>query len=409
MIKPRRIIFYLLDGVSAIKVRSFNSDKVNDHYNKKFGDTYLDELYKESYVKKYCYGFDDTNQAMYLINSGQSHIESPISLSNDPKNLRMNKWMVDMLKEKGYIKRAHCFANFYRGLDDVPWKFDKLVHMKRTYFLEDANLPDSFWFKDKTFLFILDCFTHDRGSKEYNHHITTEEYEKFILESNNIIKKNLKFLKFDPDLDLLVMFSDHGLTLDQIFAPEGNLLIDNIKMAFNKERLGRWLVPGQEIKSRIIFMMRNNNIKHQVDEGVCTLQDAFAVFMKHLGFNNYLTDKAKEYLSENQAIIQAPGIYPPNIFGIFRKILLNDRFYQFIHVTGKGLKRKKWIYQIDTHKGVYYDLEKDPFEQNPVYIKYKQLPQIMRQYIEEYKKTRINAFKWILLRIKNRDFPRLFH
>ncbi len=131
MIKPRRIIFYFLDGVSAMKIKSFNDKKVNDFYNKNIKETVLDELFRKSHVKKYCYGHDDTNQAMYLINSGQSIIESKISISDNPDNLTINRWMIDLLKEKGIINKTHCFANFKREIDDIPWKFDKIEHIKK--------------------------------------------------------------------------------------------------------------------------------------------------------------------------------------------------------------------------------------------------------------------------------------
>ena len=54
-------------------------------------------------------------------------------------------------------------------------------------------------------------------------------------------------------------------------------------------------------------------------------------------------------------------------------------------------------------KGVYYNLEKDPFEKNPTYVSFKQLPVIFKDYIKEYFKTRINPIKYIFKRIKNKD------
>jgi len=172
-------------------------------------------------------------------------------------------------------------------------------------------------------------------------------------------------------------------------------------MAFDSDRMNRWIVPGQEIKTRVIFMLRHESIDHEVDEEVCSLGDGFDMFLKMLGIDHF-TDIQKKYMKPGFAISQAPGIYPRHLYRILKKVFLNDRYFQFVYIEGEGQKRKKWIYQLDLKTGVFYDLENDPLEEKPVFIKYKELPNRIKNYINDYKKSRISQYKTIMKNIKKR-------
>jgi hypothetical protein len=385
--KPRRIIFYLMDGISGMKIRSFND-------NSNMPKTFLDELSKKSHVIKYVYGLNTTTSALYAVFSGQSHIETPKSIVPDSKLFKIKKHLCTRLKEKGY--KTHYFTNNDKVLMMGASEFDVVKFSQYTPLLKDANLSDAFLGKDnlKVALFIHDLYAHDRGGlvDSKSHYYPTKEYEESILKNAINLKKNLKFLEFDPKKDLLVVFSDHGLSLDTHDILEKATFTGLIKYALNKKRLSGWTHCSKEMKSRVFFMVRHKSIKPAVDERVCTLQDCFDFVMKQIGINDYLTEKYKQYKSEDDAITLHNGAYPITLWEMFKKIIFNDRFYQFVYVKGKGHSRKKWIYQTNLHKGEYYNLKTDPLEQNPKSINFKKLPRPMQEYIEEYFCTRKISF-----------------
>lgn len=375
-----------MDGISGIKVRSFN-----DYSN--MPRTFLDELAKKSHIFKYVYGLNTTASALYAMFSGQSHIETPKSIVSNTKLFKIKNPLFKQLRKKGY--KINYFTNNDKilrfGYVDASF-FDVVKISQYTPFLKDANLSDSFLGKDneKVALFIHDLYVHDRGGlvDKKSHYYPTKEYEGAVKTNAANLKKNLEFLKFNPKKDLLVIFSDHGLTLDREDIVEKTKFFGRIKYLFDKSRLSNWSYCSKELKARVIFIVRHDSIKPNIDERASTLQDCFDFVMKKIGIDDFLTEKYKKYKSEDDAITPLDGIYPMSLWEIFKKTIFKDRFYQFAYIKGKGHSRKKWIYQTNLSMGEYYDFKTDPFEKNPKSMTFKQLPQIMQKYIEEYIHTR---------------------
>jgi len=385
VIEPRRIIFYLVDGVSGAKIRSFNSDDENTERNADMPETFFDDIFKDSYAFTRGYGFDTTQGSTFALFSGQSHHETPLSIAPSGVLLKIKRSIFEILKEKGY--KTHFHTNITRKRHrGIPFKgFDAIKAEPLTYLLKDTKLPDSFFGKDgsKTCLFIHDLFTHDLGglSAKGKYHLTSKQYSEFIVKNADNVKKNLEFLQFDPDKDLLVLFSDHGLTVD-------SLMIPGMKMIFAKERGELWSLPGKELKSRVFFMVRHNAISPGVNNGVCTLLEQFDYVMKQLGVDDYLSPEYSKFNFNKEAITFNFGIFPFTYWGIIKKRIFNNRFYQFIYVKGEGEDRDKWIYQIDLKKGEYFNLKEDPMEENPRSVGYDELPDKMKSYITSYNRSK---------------------
>ena len=386
MISPRRIIFYLMDGVSATKLTSFNNQRWNEAKNANVQANYVDELSKQSHVFKYCYGFDTTQGSMYSIFSGQSHHETPISATQDCKLLRIRHSIMKILKDKGY--KTHTFTNLYTRNMSLPLDdFDRFEFEPFKYDFSESKLDNHFWGinnNEKLFLFIHDMYTHDQNGLYVTKKkltLTTAEYEKLINDHSKLVEKNLEFLKFDPEQDLLVFFSDHGMTLDTSYIPKGSAI-------FDKERINFWSYAGKEIKSRVFFMVRNNHIKPFVDENVCTLTDAVDYVMKLLDIQDFLSEDYKKLNAPKSAITNCAGIFPMNFLQILKRRFYDDRFYLFTYITGSGNNREKWIYQTNLNMGGYYNLNTDFLEGNPQKISFNELPTRMKEYLKLYSKTR---------------------
>jgi len=388
-----RIIFYLVDGVSAVKVRSFNELDQQKFKTR----TYFDEIYEEGHVFQYCYGYDTTQNSFYAIDSGQTLYETEIS--------RSQKWRLDVkssffnkLKQVGY--RLHFFSNNCSLNIALPYSyFDKIKFRPYIYDLNDSDLDKKFFGlgADKTVLFIHDLYTHDQRG-EYvlgKFHLTHQEYENLIKEQAVLLKKNLKFLKFNKKKDLLVVFSDHGLTVGTKITPK------SAKFLLSRKRFDRWFYPGTEIKSRVMFIMVNSKIKPFINKNVCSLVDAFDHLAKFLGIKDYKSSEYQRFNFHREAITANFGVYPRSIFSIIKKRIFNERFYQFVFVKGHKKFREKWIYQLDLNKGVYFDLAKDPYEENPIEVKFSELPKKMKIYINKYQNSRPSWVKIALFKISD--------
>jgi len=391
---PKRIIIYQLDGVSAMFNKSYN-------LNSGMPKTYLDEIYKKSYVKKYTYGLDGTCSFLYKIMSGKSHIEAPESRVDDYRKFNINRWITDMFKAKGY--RTHYYTNYKWKTNKLALKFDRKEQHKCVYDFSKTKLDNDFWgigTKEKTFLFIHDLFTHDRKGEDYDHPITTKEYKEHIVDNCELLRKNLKHIKFNSKEDLLVIMSDHGLVLDSTVVPKKQTILEHLKVMFKKERLSNWDLSAKETKSRVMFMMTGCGIKHKVDENVCSIQSAFNYLLEQLDLYGYLSDKALYYNLGYQAIIPICGMFPINPFYLIQKVIFNDRFYQFVFINGSSKKRTKYVYQKNLGKCIVYFLEDDINETNPIKIKFKDLPLVFQKYIKEYNSTRRKDIKFFIEKIK---------
>jgi hypothetical protein len=392
-----RIIFYIMDGVSARKIRSYNNDNVNELINKNMPLTYLDKLYQEGFSAKNCYGFDTTQNSFYAFMTGLEHYNSSVSSARSCNLLDYDRTLTipSLFKKNGY--KTHYFSNNYIHNPAVLQDgYEEVIYDNENYDISSLNIPKNFneYFgidnDGDLFLTIHDFYTHDQDAKYSNgkYALTTEEYEELIIEHSNILENNLKAIQFDKEKDYLFLISDHGMTVDSsVFKDKGD-----------DESL--WSINSKELKARVMCNIIGPDIKPFEFKNICTLRELFYTFVDkfqlHQEFNN---SKLNLLNKPNQKFI-----FSLNAGNAAIKSASRITFHQFMCVTND---RKKYIYQDNIDKDVeLYSLTNDIKEERPSYIKYDKIPLEFKAYIEKYQNSRqftFNHMKSFILQFTNKN------
>jgi len=381
-----RVILYILDGISALKIRSFNNEKVNKIVNKNIPLTYIDKLYRQGFSAKYCYGFDTTQASFYAFFTGNKHYKSKVSIARDCKLLDYDRSLTipALFKKNGF--KTHYFSNnCVHNPAVLQDGFGKVVYDHENYDMKNLNIKEDFeeYFginKDENlFLTIHDFYTHDQNGQysKGKYDLTMEEYEKLIVNHANILKNNLEAIKFDKTKDYLFLISDHGMTVDsKVFKEKGD-----------DESL--WSLNSKELKSRVILNILGPDIEPFEFTNVCTLREVFFTFIDKFNLDKNLNNTELNLLNRpNQKYIFSlnggnAAVKPPS----------KTTFHQFLCVSND---RQKWIYQDNFDKDIeYYDLKADFLEKNPVYLQYNELPNEFKKFIEEYQSSRSFTINYI--------------
>ena len=387
-----RVIFYILDGISALKVHSCNSESVNKA-NHTAGPTFIDEILKQGFFVPNCYGYDSTQASSYALYTGYNHHRSSISITyNADKFFDLDQNLIQSFKNKGF--KTHYFTNSYRfnpalilkGFDEVNFEYNAYDFNE---LLSSENYKDLFGLssiEEDLFLVVHDFFTHDqKGAYEQGKlDLTNDEYNSLVVEHADVLKNNLEALKFDKNGDYLILFSDHGLTVD----------FHRFENPILKPKL--WSLPSKELKSRTFASIIGPDIQPKIYPNTCALVDLFPTL------SNLFDLPYKE--TDGEDLLNQPKrdyALSMNIGNGARKRPSQIHFHQFMCVVG----RMKWIYQDNLALQVeFYDLEQDPLEEDPQLIPLSSTPEIFRKYIHEYQQSRkwsIHAIhSWMLLNFR---------
>lgn len=386
-----RIILYIIDGLSAKKVRSYNSDGENKAINKNIPLTYIDELYNQGFSAKNCYGFDNTQSSFYTFMTGLKHHNSKVSVARSCSLLDYdrNSTIPSLFKQNGF--KTHYFSNNYMHNPAVLQDgFEKVICDHENYDMSNLNISEDFndYFGidsgDDMFLTIHDFYTHDQNAQysKGKYSLTTKEYEELIINNASILENNLKAIKFDKEKDYLFLISDHGMTVDSsVFKYKGD-----------DESL--WSLNSKELKSRVICNIIGSDIEPYEYENPCTLRELFYTFVDKFNLSSELNNSKLNLLKKpNQK-----NVFSINAGNAAIKIPSRTTFHQFMCVTED---RKKYIYQDNINRDVeYYDLNTDHNDSSPSFINYSDIPKEFKEYIEEYQNSRKLTFNHIISFIK---------
>jgi len=377
-----------MDGVSSLKIRSYNDEQLNEKINKNVPKTYLDKLYQKGFSAKYCYGFDSTQGSFYSFMTGLNHAHSRVSIARNSNLMDYDKeaTIPSLFKKKGF--RTHYFSNNYMHNPAVITDgFSRVVHDFENYDLSKLRIKEDFddYFgagdnNKNIFLTVHDFYTHDQNAQysKGKYSLTMQEYDKLIYEHADLLENNLKAIKFDEKKDYLFLVSDHGMTVDSdVFRNKGN-----------DESL--WSLNSKELKARVVVNIIGPDIEKYELTSPCTLREVFYTFVDKFELSGSLNRK-------NLSLLRRPG--QNSVFTINAGNAAINRpsritFHQFMCITDN---REKYIYQDNIgKKAEYYDLKIDLKETTPSLVSYPNMPAEFREYIESYQGTRRFTIRHII-------------
>lgn len=376
-----RIILYVMDGVSARKVRSYNSDIENDIINKNVPYTYLDKLYEKGFSTKNCYGFDTTQSSFYALMTGNKHSYTKLSVARNCNLLEYNRDLTlpALFKEKGF--KTHYFSNnCVKNPAILLDGYEKKIYDYENYNLSNLDIDedfDNFFGIDcdqNIFVTIHDFYTHDQNAQysKGKHSLTNLEYEKLIIEHADILKNNLKVINFNEKKDYLFLISDHGMTVDStVYKDKGD-----------DESL--WSLNSKELKSRVVCNILGPTIEEYDYKNVCSLREIFYTFEDKFKLSEKLR---KLELSLLRKPLQK---YTFSLSGGNAAVKRASRttFHQFVCIDNN---KNKWIYQDNINKNaIFFDLKEDILENNPLELGFSELPSDFIKYIDDYRNKRNN-------------------
>ncbi len=371
----RRIVWIMVDGVSAAKIRSCCNPEENAARNSEMPPTFFDELAKESFVATHtiCSG-PYTQVAM----GGQF-----TGLSPHEHGMNAHYKYSKFLKDKMCTLPARLIRvgwNTYFATNSVSWIHElgprdypiplggfEVIDTEPSGWDLAGNKTIKLWHKDpeKGFLFIHDWFQHHRP--EHNNPLgilKSKTYEKIIYKTGENLRQMLQVIGVSKD-DLLGVSSDHGMTIDSgAYAPH---------RCANE---GEWSLEMKEVHIRNLFMVRHKTVVPISYKSV--LSDQYVPKIIEIALHgDGLTASQVDTLCDKKYAISSGG---GNFAQINNKCFRDDYGEQIFSLRND---MEKWICQpnIGPQYCEYYDLSQDPTEIYPKEITFSELPTELRRYI----------------------------
>lgn len=379
-----RVILYLIDGLSGQKIPSINSKIVNDFYSNKL--TYIDELIREGHSLSRCYGYDNTQSSLYALFTGKDIVNSQVTSTRYADLLLdYGETLAEKFVKAGW-STTYFSSNYSINKGIIYRGFEKLYHHFEQYDFQDGykKFPE-FELRvaqDKSFIFLHDFYTHDQNGK-YSKGKTTyteEEYQNLISGNGELLKRNLETIKFDKENDILLLFSDHGMTTGtELFDPANP----------NKEKL--WSYNSKEFKAKILCSFIGKGIDAQLDERLFSLCDIHQTLL-HLAS----IGESKETVF-NSAFSQT-HLCLAN-FGNGTTVAVDRKqFRQFVCIE----KNQKFIFQDNINRPAEkYDMVNDPLEKDNINVDFANLPIYFQNYIQSYQQSRTKYSLKVILAFLN--------
>ncbi len=199
-----KIYLYLMDGVSGVEAEKLKINKL----------IFKSLALKPNLRYKNIYGFDNTSHSFLSFILGVNPIFTSILSYRNNRFIHRSADLFKVLKKnkyKTYFFSNNCAKNKALFLH----KFDFVFHYIKDYIFSKLTINKNI-FNQNSLIFIHDLFTHDQNglySKGiYNYRV--KDYRDLILQNfSKNLKKNLEKFHFDKKNDILILFSDHGLTM----------------------------------------------------------------------------------------------------------------------------------------------------------------------------------------------------
>lgn len=380
----------MIDGLSAEKLLSLNANVKNACINKTTKFNYFDEIIKESVCFSKVYGPGETFASLASKLTGDSLSKLRSDDWFNPKSFKSKNNIACFLKTK------YCTNNiFYRNysdkypIDGVYARFNHLcTYGFDKYILKDesridlanskeiAKYYDYFEFdidkiNENKFIFIHDLYLHDHPTAYESTNI--KDYENGIFEAGNHVKENLTYLKFDKSSDILILSSDHGLTI------RPNLNMFTYKSTTYSEYSQYKKSLYSELKIRSFLAIYSFGMKSAIIDSPITTQNVYNIVRNIIPFilnKEYNNIDQLTYQYKNKKILTS---VTDLAYGNSTSLKLRQKFHAHI-IFIKGIN--KWIYTRWPHREYLYVNLENPEELKN--IKYSEIPIALKIYILKY-------------------------
>ena len=378
-----RIIWYMMDGLSAEKIYSLNKNRdiKTASYN------FFDDLISKSLSISRLYGSGETFASVASKLTG----ESVLKLQSDDwlqSNSFQSKKNIASLFKKKYNTKNIFYRNYsskyptigvYKRFNDLcTYGFDKYiladdsridlkdsteVNKYNDYFELNSDSLD----KNK-FIFIHDLYLHDHPTAYKS--TSFNDYEVAIIEASEHLNRNLEYLKFDKSSDILILSSDHGMTIQ----PNGQMYSKSLTTT--NEYFQYRVSLYSELKVRAFISIYSENIEAKIIEEPKIMKDAYDFVLDTIDcICNDSCDNVKHKQAKEYVITSVSDL----VFGNNIPLALREKFHAHL-ICYKGYE--KWIYHRWPIEQIsYVNLAEN---ESLISIKYSELPIIMQKYIKSY-------------------------
>jgi hypothetical protein len=200
-----------------------------------------------------------------------------------------------------------------------------------------------------------------------------KEYENAITEAAGHVKKNLQYLNFDESVDILILSSDHGLTIKPDLNMYTNKLTTPAEYAQYKKSL------FSELKLRSFISIYAKGIIHNIIDSPIIMRDAYNIIREiipPLASKDYkkIINSITKY-RKNEVITSVADL----AFGNTAALKFRERFHSHI-IYYNGIN--KWVYTRWPQKEIsYFNLENPALSKPAAYI---ELPLALKKYVSKY-------------------------
>jgi len=374
----------MLDGLSAEKLRSLNLDR--EYLNKKFApENYLDEIIKSSLCFSNVYGAGETFASLSAKLTGEAMSQLKSDFFSHPRSFKVKENIAS------FIKIKYNFDNvFYRNYSDkyptvgVYERYNNLCTLGFDRIILKDNsridLPESDVLKgnnnffrndnENNFIFIHDLHLHD-APNIYDKNGRMENYEKAIVDSANHLKRNLEYLHYDENKDMLIFSSDHGLTI----YPELSMYYD--ESISKEDYLEYRKMLFSELKLRCFLAVKYKEFPPQMSSKLMTTQSVFDVVKSAINtiFNKGSVGDIINQYGSDSIITSVCDIAFGNPTPLWKR---NTFHSHIVHIT----KKYFWVYSHWPERKLYHKcLDRiDELSEEEL----NKMPMRLKHYIDRY-------------------------
>ncbi len=388
-----RIIWYMMDSLSACKVRACNTEGFNSHNNADLADGLMEEIAENGIVLPYCYGYGETLASTSSMHTGRTAKELRADTPHDAKAYQAPSCFVENLRQLDFrsaLYRNLLGENYELRFIGPSKKFNELLHapFERVFcdgdpclpLREIENLPnrEQYFFErseQPSFNLIHDMGLHD--DPEWLERGDMASYTSSIKRAVGRMEDNLRFLNYSEAEDFLIVTSDHGLTLK----PYDAMFFDPTLDA--SEHSKSWPHLITDFKLRCVFMLRGPGISHQRIESPATVADILellnaALPIEGLGQSLSLENKIAE-IDRREGVISSVSA---SIYGN----PFSDRFRlwhhsHFIYVQDQA----KWVHSIGSDSKFFrIVLDDTALQETLLPVRPSEVPAEFRAYLKDY-------------------------